>query len=125
MDVIVPDDPALQPGALAVQARLDALAGEPPEPRTTLRSNLAVFVLVPHVEKAVRAGGVVTVTGTRLFSRGFETVVLLDDAPVPALMTQSETEITFQPPPGLLPGLHAIRVRMNGAESIDSATVRL
>lgn len=49
IEVTVPDDPQLQPGAQAVQVVQEVMMGEPPTLHRGFHSNLAVFMLAPQI----------------------------------------------------------------------------
>lgn len=126
--VTLPDDAALQPGPVRVRIQSDVMLGEPPEPHRGLPSNLAVFVLVPRVQAAVFDGGPprsVTITGSRLFQQNRPGFAVIGDTVVPAAQyaAGAQNEIEINIPDALAAGEYAVRVRLNGAESIDAAAV--
>jgi hypothetical protein len=122
---VLPDDPALQPGGLPVQIRVDAPGVAAP----LAGSNVAVFSLVPRVDDVVFRTGPkrLRVTGARLFAPDSESVAILGDRLVAsAAYTTSRTdEIAFRLPNGVAAGTYSLRVRVNGAESIDDRTVTI
>lgn len=121
--VLLPDDLALQPGGLPVQIRVAA-----PGLATPLEgSNVAVFSLVPRVDDVEFKTGPkrFRVTGARLFSPDSASVAILGDRLVAsaAYTTSRPDEIAFRLPKGVTAGIYSLRVRVNGAESIDNRTV--
>jgi hypothetical protein len=124
LEVEIPEDEALQPGAQPVTAVRDVMVGDPPEPRPGLRSNQAVFMLVPHVDTVNLSAGTVTITGTRLFMEDKECLATLGNAVIHVTVesSPSPTLISFALPT-LDPGMYAVRVRVNAAESIDERTI--
>lgn len=124
LEVTIPDDDELQPGAQPVRVYRQVQLGEPPEDRPGFYSNLSVFMLVPRVAGVAVAAGTVTITGSRLFQEHRPCQTILGDVIIEAddYSTASPTSISF-PLPALAPGTYAVRVRVNGAESIDGATV--
>ncbi len=127
IEAIIPDHEALQPGPQPVQVVLDVMMGEPPTPHLGFHSNLAVFMLVPHIEEldTTTTPGTLIIKGTRLFTEGLDCLTLVGDEAVPSddYEPKTSTEIAFSIPAGLGSGDHAVRVRVNGAESIDEETL--
>ena len=125
IEVVLPDDPALQPGAVPVQLRVAV-----PGVATPLAgSNLAVFVLVPGVTNATLMSSPkrFRLEGARLVSPGRESVSLVGDRVVAsaAYTTSQDDLVIFRLPAGVSAGNHSVRVRVNGAESIDDRTVEV
>lgn len=120
----LPDDDELQPGAQPLQVIRQIELGEPPEPRSGFHSNLAVFMLVPRVTGASHDGVTVTVSGSRLFLEHHDCQTIVGDQIVDAseYTSASPTSISF-PLPSLDPDTYVVRVRVNGAESIDLETI--
>jgi len=120
--VIVPDNEELQPGPQPVKVVQDVMMGEPPEPHLGFQSNLAVFMLVPYIEEldATTTPGTLIIHGSRLFRENLECLTLVGDEIIrpDAYTTATSTEIAFNLP-DLGGGDHAVRVRVNGAESVD------
>jgi hypothetical protein len=129
LEAPVPDDPLLQPGAHAVRVDQGLRLGDPAVPHAGFSSNLAVFMLVPRVDTVVLDTGVappaVQIDGAQLFGQGLECLALVGDAVVrsSAYTTATPAQIRFDLPAGLAPGSYAVRVRVNGAETIDRQTV--
>jgi hypothetical protein len=125
LELLLPDDPALKPGSLPVHVRVDAPGVATP----LVRSNVAVVVLVPRVDSAEFKAGPkrVAITGARLFAADLESVTILGDRLVAstAYTTSRQDEIGFRVPTGVTAGTYALRVRVNGAESIDDRTVTI
>ena len=124
--VTVPGGMDLRPGVHSLQAVRDALVGEPPDERSlpALQSNVAAFVLVPAVTSATVAGTgddvEVTVHGTALDGRDYPTFVLLGDVALQADRgATGPTEVTV-PAAQLAPGSYPVRVRVAGAESLET-----
>jgi hypothetical protein len=128
---VVPDEVLLQPGPQAVKVVQDLMLGEPLTPHRGFHSNLAVFMLVPHAVGLTPNLGAtpqtLQVTGSRLFHPDLECLALVGDTVIPAsdYTTATPTEITFNLPDSLGSGDHTIRVRVNGAESIDELTLNI
>jgi hypothetical protein len=120
LEVAILDDAGLQPGAQPVSGLRDFMVGDPPEPRPGLRSNQAVFMLVPRVETVSLAGNEVTIAGTRLFmeAKPCQTIVGNEVIQGANYLSAMPTQIRFTLP-ALDPGTYAVQVRVNGAESID------
>lgn len=124
LEVSILDDAALQPGAQPVTVVRDFMVGDPPEPRSGLRSNQAVFMLVPRVDTVSLAGSMVTITGARLFQEEKEGQTIIGSQVIhsAAYSSATPTNIGFALP-ALTPGTYAVRVRVNAAESIDAKTI--
>jgi hypothetical protein len=124
LEIVIPDDPELQPGAQPLKVIRQIELGEPPEPRSGFHSNLAVLMLVPRVTGAGHDGTTVTVAGSRLYLEGHDGQAIVGDQVVGAseYTSASPASISF-PLPALDPGTYVVRVRVNGAESIDSETI--
>jgi hypothetical protein len=135
IELVVPDDPVLQPGPQVVevltrrptdvvQGGLDK--GTVLEEETVQRSNQAVFMLVPDVTAVALESGTVTVTGHRLYQTGLRSYVIVGDLAieVPAGPDQEPTSVQVPLPP-LPTGLYPVRVRVNGAESTEDRTIQV
>ena len=124
LELVISDDDALQPGAQPVTVIQDIMVGDPPEPRSGFRSNQAVFMLVPHVDTATLAGSVVTISGARLFQEDTDCQTIIGDQIISSTdyTSATPTQISFSLP-ALAPGTYIVRVRVNGAESIDAQTI--
>lgn len=130
LTVLVPDDDRLQPGPQAVRVTLDVLMGEPPTVHTGFNSNLGVFMLIPSLSEISPISGPsgtdVTISGRRLFAPGLATTLLIGDAafavtdpppPAPPVQQPDQIQVTVS---GLPLGIHPVRVRVNGAESLET-----
>ena len=126
--VTVPDDEGLQPGPRIVQARVSAEV-EGGGRRPAYASNVAVFMLVPRVTELDNSGlpASLTLRGTRLYAEGLACEALMGDAVIDGeeYSTASPDEITVPLPDDLEPGTYPVRVRMNGAESIEKTQVTI
>lgn len=124
LEVTIPDDGELQPGAQPVRAYRQVQLGQPPEDRPGFQSNLSIFMLVPRIDNVGLAAGTLTITGSRLFqeNRSCQTILGDEVVEVDDYDTASPTSISFVLPT-LAPDTYTVRVRVNGAESIDGATV--
>ncbi len=124
LSVRVPDDVKLQPGPLAISVVRQVSMGKPPEDRPGFKSNVAVFMLVPHVKTAELTSDTITVTGTRLWAENKDCQTILGDQVVFAkdYTIATPTQIAFALPV-LNAGTYLVRVRVNGAESIDTKTI--
>jgi hypothetical protein len=118
IEVTVPDDDALQPGATRVAVQNDLMLGEPETPHRGFSSNVAAFVIVPEVTTLTPNGGALTVNGTRLWSDTLDRLTIIGNEIVRSYTTETPTEIAFQLPQ-LAAGNYLVRVRVNGAESLD------
>jgi hypothetical protein len=81
-------------------------------------------MLVPRVTGASHDGTTVTISGSRLYLEGHDGQTIIGDQIVDAseYTSASPTSISF-PLPALDPGTYVVRVRVNGAESIDAETI--
>lgn len=126
LEVTVPDDVSLQPGAVTVRVAADVPLGDPPVPHRGVSSNLSAFVLVPRpVLLAPNLGAnprTLRITGSRLFAAGRECLTLVGDRVVPSAdyTTREDGQIVMPLPAGLGAGAYPVRVRVNGAESVDA-----
>jgi hypothetical protein len=131
IEVTIPDDPALQPGPQPVKVVLDVRMGNPPRAYPGFQSNLAVFMLVPgpinltpNLNAAPRR---LRITGNRLYNDNLESLTLIGDEVIrsSSYRAPTPTSIEFNLPAGLGPGDYLVRVRVNGAESIDERTLTI
>lgn len=126
--LVVPDEPALQPGIRSLRLGHGALLGDPPSPHVGAKSNTAAFVLIPAIDAVeLEAGGdpVLRVRGDRLLAPGVECVTLVGTRAVPAEDYEpgsNARELRLPLPDGAVGG-DPVRVRVNGAESLDDARV--
>lgn len=127
--VKVPDDAALQPGPTRVVVQNDLMLGDPETAHRGFSSNVAVFVLVPEVTTLTKLGGVppiLRVEGTRLFDAHLDSLTLVGTSIFAAKSyTVGETAKLEFELAGVPNGAHAVRVRVNGAESFDERTLVL
>jgi hypothetical protein len=127
---MIPPEQRLQPGPQTVRAVQEVLMGEPPLPHRGFQSNLAVWLLVPQITTLVPSLGTVpatlTVNGSRLFRTDAESLTLVGDQIIRAedYTTATDTSIAFNLP-ALSSGLYGVRVRVNGAESVDLQTLTI
>ena len=126
--VQVPDEPAIQAGVQRLQLVGDVPIGEPPRDVAVTRSNVAAFVVIPRVRStspaAGGAGTTLTINGDRLVADRGPTVVLVGDhalTPEPGA-TATRIAVTV---PAIAPGVYPVRVRVDGAEGIDPATLEV
>ncbi len=131
IEVTIPDDVGLQPGPQPARVLLDVMMGEPPQPHAGFQSNLAVFVLVPRIDTLTPNLGVtprtLRINGAWLFQADLECLTLVGDEVIHSngYTTATSTEILFNLPDTLGSGNYAVRVRVNGAESIDLAMLNI
>jgi hypothetical protein len=132
IEVTIPDDAALQPGAQSVGVVLDVLMGDPPSPHLGFQSNLAVFMLVPGpitklTPDLTGTPKTLEIEGKRLFHPDHESLTLIGDEVIDsrAYTAPTPTKIKFNLPAGLGSGSHAVRVRVRGAESVDERTLEI
>jgi hypothetical protein len=128
MVVAIPNDPLLQPGALTVRVQADVMLGEPPTPHRGFASNLGVFVLTPLAATATFNAGPprrVTITGSRLVQAERPSFTLIGDNLFEAgvYASSAENQIAIDLPDAMAAATYPVRVRVNGAESIDLLTV--
>lgn len=109
IEIAIPDDANLQPGPLPVKVIVDVMMGEPPKPHAGFHSNLAVFALVPRIDKhsllASTGPRRLRIQGERLFSDSLpgETLVGLALVQKTAYLSgAAPTDITM-PLPDTLP----------------------
>jgi len=124
--LVVPDEPPLQPGIRSLRIGHGALLGDPPSPRVGAKSNAAAFVLIPAIDAVEVAGGgnpVLRVRGNRLLAEGVECMTLVgeDEVPAEAYDPASSASELRMPLPADAAGGDPVRVRVNGAESLDDA----
>jgi hypothetical protein len=131
IEVAIPDDEKLQPGAHSVKVVLDMLMGEPPTPHKGFHSNLAVFMVVPHITTFISdllaTPRVLQINGTRLFHPDLECLTLVGDEIITSdnYTTKTPTTIAFNLPDTLGGGNYVVRVRVNGVESIDEVILNI
>lgn len=122
IEVTLPDDAALQPGPTAALVQNDLLIGEPPTPHRGFRSNLAAFVVVPEITTLTpdlnADPQTLTIQGTRLWSETLDRLTIVGSEVVRTYTTETPGEIAFDLP-ALPAGAHLVRVRVNGAESLE------
>jgi hypothetical protein len=122
IEVTLPDDVALQPGPTAALVQNDLLIGEPPVPHRGFRSNLAAFVVVPEVTTLtpdVNADPkTLTIQGSRLWHETLDSLAIVGTEIVRTYTTSTPGKIAFDLP-ALPAGAHLVRVRVNGAESLE------
>jgi hypothetical protein len=129
IEVTIPDNTALQPGVQPARVVLDVMMGEPPRPHPGFQSNLAAFMLVPGPITLFPNTGTLPrtlrITGARLFRSDRESLTLIGDEVIRSgdYTTSTPTEISFNLPAGLGSGRYAVRVRVDGSESIDERTL--
>jgi len=122
LEATIPDDEDLQPGPITVRVAAEMMLGDPPVPHRGISSNLSAFVLIPHVTALITSPPTLEIEGTRLFQENKECLTLIGDRVIASsAYTTSETDnIIFDLPAGLPAGTYPVRVRVNGAESIDA-----
>jgi hypothetical protein len=134
LEVSIPDNLIVQPGSLTVKVVLNVLMGEPPTPHMGFQSNMAVFMLVPHLAvltpNLAATPRTLQLTGTRLFHPDLECLTLVGDEVIRSeeYTTKTPTTISFNLPdlPSHLgSGNYAVRVRVNGAESINDRILNI
>lgn len=126
--VTIPNHPELQPGPIPVRVQADVMLGDPPVAHRGFASNLGVFVLTPRADAALFAAGPprrVTINGNRLVQSGRPSSVLIGDSlfEAPAYAASAENQIAIDLPTAMPAGTYPVRVRVNGAESIDPLSV--
>jgi hypothetical protein len=125
----VPDHPALQPGAVTVRIGHEIVFGDPPRRRPGPSSGVAVFVLVPSIEKMTKNLGAsprrIRLKGSRLIADNARCVALVGDRVIPRgdflpNPVRTARDITVPLPDDLPDGKYAVRVRVNDAESLEA-----
>jgi len=125
----VPDLPALQPGPVTVRIGHEVVFGDPPRRRPGPSSGVAVFVLVPSIEKMTKnltaSPRRIRLKGTRLIADDARCVALVGDVAIPssdflANPERTSRDVTVPLPDDLPDGEYAVRVRVNEAESLES-----
>lgn len=143
IEFVIPDDPKLQPGPLPVGVRVKMATevvaggyydrGEVEVGENVVTSNQVPLMLAPEISNTSPALGdtttIFTVEGKRLFKEGLKTFVLVGDIaievrkPVAAGTWDEPTPTRVQVPLAALGGLptdkYPVRVRVNGAESLE------
>jgi len=123
LELLLPDDAALEPGARPVQVHVTVPGLATP----LVASNTAVFVLVPRVDAVTFMTGPkrFLVTGLRLFANDLESMAILGDRVVSSAdyTTSQQDEVRFRLPSGTPAGTYSLRIRVNGAESIEEGSV--
>lgn len=109
IEVTIPDDAALQPGATRVLIQNE---------QQLFTSNAAAFMIVPSVTALAKNVNTLTITGTRLWSESLDSLTIVGNAVVMSYDTKTPTEIAFELP-SLPAGNYLVRVRVNGAESLE------
>lgn len=122
IEVTVPDDIALQPGPTAAVVQNDLLIGEPPAPHRGFRSNSAAFVVVPEVTTLTpdlnANPQTLTIQGSRLWHETLDSLAIVGVEVIRTYTTATPGEIAFDLP-ALAAGAYFVRVRVNGAESLE------
>jgi hypothetical protein len=124
--LIVPDDPALQPGPRGVRASFPVAVPDTGDMRPGAQSNVAAFVLVPEVRQVrLLPGRELEVNGVRLHDPDLICQTIIDELTVDsaAYTTATPTRIGFTLPEAIGAGTHSVRVRVGGADSLDDASV--
>lgn len=128
IEVTVPDDAALQPGATPVMVQNDLMLGEPETPHRGFTSNVGVFVIVPEITlltpALAAAPKTLLVDGKRLFHEKLDSLIIVGNEIVASddYTDKTPAQIKFELP-ALDPGTYLVRIRVNGAESIDEKTL--
>lgn len=127
----IPAEDRLQPGARPVRVHREVFGrdygdGEP----YRIASNTSILVLVPSVQSVVVSGDMLEIRGLRLVNADLKSVVMIGDHVVHVDRTPGqagpspETSLEVALPSGLVAGReYPVRVRVNGAESVDRRTV--
>jgi hypothetical protein len=131
IEVIIPDNVTLQPGPQAMKVVRDVMLGDPPTPHLGFQSNLAVFMLVPHIAtltpNLAATPRTLQIAGTRLFHPDFDCLSLVGDEVIHSgdYTMKTPSAIAFNLPNSLGSGNYAVRVRVNGVESIDEMMLNI
>ena len=131
IELVIPDDPDLQPGPQTVRIVMDVLLGEPLTPHLGLQSNIGVFVLVPLITSLVPNLGVtprtLVINGQRLFNVALESQTLVGDELIPSTRytISTQAQIGFDLPAAIGAGNHAVRVRVNGVENVVESSLNI
>lgn len=130
LELTLPDASGLGPGPVSVHLEQDVIEREEGPP-SVVRSNAAVFMLVPRVTGIepddASSPDVLTVTGSRLHDSEQENHAFVGPLHVEGdeYLSRGEAEIKLDVS-SLGPGDHPVRIRVGRAESVDdvSLTVR-
>jgi hypothetical protein len=125
IELTIPDDAGIQPGPIPVRVAADILLGDPPVPHRGISSNVSAIVLIPRLATLTVTPGnppTLDIQGARLFQENKECVTLIGDRVISssAYTTSVTDHIVLAAPAGLPAGAYPVRVRVNGAESIDA-----
>jgi hypothetical protein len=122
--LVVPDDMRLEAGIKSLRIGHGVMFGEPPTPHVGPKSGTAAFVLVPQIsDVSVLAGPTLRVRGNRLLAApGAECTTLVGAQSVDRKDYDSansdSSKLQMPLPDGAASG-DLVRVRVNGAESLD------
>ncbi|HEX7151242.1 MAG TPA: DUF4255 domain-containing protein [Thermoanaerobaculia bacterium] len=128
VEVTIPDDAGLVAGPTRVVVQTDLLIGEPETPHRGFSSNVAAFVLIPEITAlnldANADPQTLEIVGTRLFDEELETIVIVGNEIIAfnnnSVLTPASLLFEL---PALAAGAYDVRVRVNGAESLDEKSV--
>lgn len=141
IEMVVPDDPLLQPGAQEVEVQVQRETegvegglsdrGDPYTGQVFVESNRSFFLLVPQISAIAPTFGPAAttnlkVTGTRLYQFGLRSYLLVGDAAIPvpeqpAGPPDPSTEIHVPLKPlGAVTGLRPVRIVVNGAQNLET-----
>jgi hypothetical protein len=123
--LVVPDEPRLQPGIRSLRIGHGAMLGEPPTPHVGPKSNTAAFVLVPGIDDVALLSGPprLRIRGNRLLAPNAECMTMVGEQVVESGgydAASTSTRLVMPVPPGAASD-DLVRVRVNGAESLDDA----
>src|SRR5262245_17386236 len=131
LEITIAEDVALQQGGLGVAVVRGVMLGDPPVPHRGFSSNLGAFVLTPRIAALTPNLAVnprtLTITGTRLFQENRECLTLVGEVVIRAesYINSATDTIQVNLPASLGAGTYAVRVRVNGAESLDTQNLVL
>lgn len=139
IEILVPDDPLLQPGAQEVEVQVQREVegvqgglsdrGDPYTGQVFVESNRSFFLLVPEIVSLSPVLGpaattTVTVTGVRLFKSDLQSYLLVGDVAIPVPQPAGpDPSIKIQvplKPLGAATGLRPVRIVVNGAQNLET-----
>lgn len=128
----IPDNSDLQPGALTIGVTVEIATeavkggyydcGETASDKNFVTSNQMALMLLPKITSTNGTATTLTVKGERLFKEGLKTFVLVGDVAIEVKKpgaTATEVQVPLEALSGLPRGNYPVRVRVNGAESLE------
>jgi hypothetical protein len=146
IEIVVPDDPLLQPGTQEVEVSIERSGegvegvegaldrGAPLAGSVVLESNRSFFLLVPQITGTNPPNGTanatLTVNGKRLYRHGLKTYVLVgsvalpvpEKPPGPPAPPSNQVQVSLKPLAKVLPtnAVYPVRVLVNGVQNLET-----